>query len=90
MLPRALALIIVSVVTVVWALTITAPYWRPGSPAPNPAIHFVFMAVVGSALTLKRGASSGSALDAMTRAAAALRTPEPPPVPPPAESETPS
>lgn len=87
MIPRPLALIIISVVTVVWALTITAPYWRPGSPAPNPAIHFVFMAVVGSALTLRRGATTGRALDAMARATAALRSPEPPP--PPAEENAP-
>jgi hypothetical protein len=92
LLPRWLANAIVTLVAVVWAVTTTAPYWRDGSPVPHPAIHGVFMVVVGSALAVRRGRDGPTMLDAMTRVAAALRPPvDPPPTPalPPGEGEVP-
>lgn len=83
MIPRPLALVIVTVVTVVWAVTITAPLWQPGAPEPNPAIHAVFMVIVGGALSLTR---SGNGTSTINRVLGALRPPTDPPAPPP-ESE---
>lgn len=84
MIPRPLALGIVTVVTVVWAVTITAPLWRPGAPEPNPAINFVFMVVVGGALGLTRGGNG-----TISRVLGALRPPPADPPAPPSESEQP-
>lgn len=91
MIPRPLVLAIVSLVTAVWAVTITAPLWRPGAPEPHPAIHAVFMAIVGGSLALQRGTGTGASTNdpgMLTRVLTAMRPvpPEPPAVPP-VESE---
>lgn len=74
-IPRALASVIMTVVTLVWAVTITAPLWHP-TYVPPPAIHAVFMAIVGGALALRRGPDHGGTAG---RVMAALRPPPPPP-----------
>ncbi len=82
MIPRPLAYVILSVVTFVWAITITAPLWRP-EYAPHPAIHAVFTVIVGGSMSLTRGASG-----TVSRILGAMRTPTDPPAPPPVESES--
>jgi hypothetical protein len=93
-IPRPLALVILTVVTCVWAVVTVAPYVM-GGPQPSPMIHFVFTALVGSSLALKKDPSTRSVLDVMARVTAAIRPPDVPPAPePPAvgpssESESP-
>lgn len=85
MIPRPLALVIVSVVTAAWVVTITAPLWHPSAPEPTPAIHAVFMVVVGGFMNLTKSGRG----DTIARVLGALRPPPDPPTPPSPESEQP-
>lgn len=87
MISRRLANAIILVVTAVWALVVTAPYWDPGAPEPHPAIYAVFMVIVGGALKLR---PEGDGPGVVSRVLASLRPPAPPqpPTPPTPESET--
>lgn len=90
MIPKPLANAIVVLVSLVWAGNFFASVFVPGYQ-PDSSINFVFMAVVGSALALRRGEAGNGQPTTFERVIGALRPADPPapPAPPPAPEDKP-
>jgi hypothetical protein len=59
-IPKPLANAIIGIVTVVWSANFIAQFVPGLGYHPDPAIHGVFMAVVGGALALSRKDAKGT------------------------------
>ena len=84
MIPKALANMIVILVSIVWAGNFVASVFAPDYQ-PDTSINFVFMTIVGGAIALRRGEGPNVA----QRVARAIQNQEPPPPPPPPSENQP-